>query len=129
MKFVVKKMRLFKNSIVIISEQVRFLNAKHLSHHLQASEPSSLTDTLMCKMPYSFKCFYCDMLHETRKPFLRHTARLASSTSQLVWSAPCLGERGVLFHYHFWGGVLSHDHLWGDPIMHLMLPVCSPNTN
>ena len=52
--------------------------------------------------------------------FLRHAARLPSSTSQLVWSGPWLGG-GVLFHYHFRGvlfhhhfqGVLFHYHFWG----------------
>ena len=64
--------------------------------------------------------------------FLRHTTHLPSSTSQLVWSGPCLGRGGssstttsggVLFHHHFWGGssysttsrgVLFHHHFqWG----------------
>ena len=50
---------------------------------------------------------------------------------------------GVLFHHHFWGVLFCH-HFWGGssstttsggesdvtlPIMHLMLPVCSPDTN
>ena len=104
--------------------------------------------------------------------FLRHTARLPSSTSQLVlfhhlFCIHFLGG-GVHFHVHFWGGVYFHVHFWGGPlpcsllggstsmftsggplpcsllgvhfcvhfwgshvtypIMHLILPLCSPDT-
>ena len=49
--------------------------------------------------------------------FLRHTAQLSSSTSQLVWPGPCLVGGGVLFHYHFWGVVLFHYHLQGGGVL------------
>ena len=86
--------------------------------------------------------------------FLRHTARLPSSTSQLVWSlhlgvssstTTFGGGGGVLFHYHFQGGssstttsrgssstnssggVLFHYHFWGVPF-HYHFQVGSSST-
>ena len=61
--------------------------------------------------------------------FLRHTACLPSSTSQLVWSGPCLGGPlptwvcsstttsgvGGLLPLPLWGGNLFHHHFWGVP--------------
>ena len=105
---------------------------------------------------------YATILHKSninkKAFFLRHTARLPSSTSQLVWSDPCLGGGGPLPLplLEGGGGPLPPPFLGGEEVplppplqggggplpppllgvshvtystMHLMLSVCSPDTN
>ena len=84
--------------------------------------------------------------------FLRHTTCLPSSSSQVVWSGPCLRGGGplpppllggVLFHCHFQGGPLPppllggplpppllggpfHHHFWGSHVLLYTAIECPP---
>ena len=93
-------------------------NKKAFSLRYTACLPSS-TSQLVCALGGILGCCGTLVLGGPLPPVLLGS----SSTSTSRRRSSSTSTSGVLFHQYFWGSHVTY------PIMHLMLPVCSPDTN